>query len=306
MTVVGSINVDDSISVQRHPAPGETTTATSAVRTLGGKGANQAVAAARAGADVRMVGAVAADEQLVRAALDADGVDTSAVAALRGASTGRAIVLVDEGGENSIVVIPGANAAIPSDSIDRTVGAMRPGDVLVLQNEIPAADSARAARLGHARGATVIWNAAPAPDRRADIVDDVDLLVVNEHELAQVAALVDLPADELDLTLSGVARALGTAVVCTLGAAGVAFRHGAQAGRVPAHRVHAADTTAAGDTFVGSLAATNGRPFDERLRLAVAASAITVTRPGAASSIPTRQDVDEFLAAADAQTRTNA
>jgi ribokinase len=306
VTVVGSINVDESISVRRHPAPGETTTASGMVRTLGGKGANQAVAAARAGGTVRMVGAVGGDDPLARSALDADGIDTSDVAVLPTASTGRAIVLVDDDGENSIVVIPGANSKVPSDSIDRAVDAMQPGDVLVLQNEIPAAHSVRAARLARTRGATVIWNAAPAPDRRSDIVDEIDLLVVNELELSQVATLLGLLADEFDATLSGVAGALDTAVVCTLGGAGVAYRDGERAGRVPAHRVIVTDTTAAGDTFVGSLAATDDRPLEERLRLAVAASAITVTRRGASSSIPTRQDVDEFLAAADAQTRTNA
>lgn len=285
VVVVGSINVDESISIHHHPAPGETTTAA---------------------ATVRMVGAVGADDPLARRTLDADGIDTSAVASVAGTSTGRAIVLVDEDGENSIVVIPGANAAIPPDSIDRAVDAMHQGDGLVLQNEIPPAQSARAARLARVRGATVIWNAAPAPDRRADVVDDVDLLVVNEHELAQVAELIGLRADELDSTLSGVAEILRTAVVCTLGAAGVAYRDGKRTGHVPAHRVCVADTTAAGDTFVGSLAATHDRPLDERLRRAVAASAITVTRPGASYSIPTRQDVDEFLAAADVQTRTNA
>lgn len=306
IVVVGSINIDESISVHRYPAPGETTTATSAIRTLGGKGANQAVAAARAGGTVTMVGAVGTDDPFARHALDVEQIDTSAIATVPEPATGRAIVVVDEAGENSIVVIPGANATISSHLIEDAVRAMEVGDTLVLQNEISPEDSALAARLAHERGASVIWNAAPAPRDRNVIVADVDILVVNEQELEQIASLVDLDADDIDGAMTAVADALRTDVVCTLGASGVVFRDANGSGSVPAHSVHAVDTTAAGDTFVGYLAANATLPLDERLRLAVAASAITVTRPGAATSIPTRQDVDEFVVAADAQTRTNA
>lgn len=300
--VVGSINADDALRVERLPGPGETVSARSAETALGGKGANQAIAAARAGAEVRMIGAVgAADGAWLVGALAAGGVDASGVVALPGERSGRATVLIDDAGENSIVIAAGANAHVPLDAVDAACAALRPGDALLLQHEVPAAVSRRAASAARAAGAAVVWNAAPAPTRRDELVPDVDLLVVNEHELAAVATLLGVGGPDADAAagidglVAAAASAAGADVVCTLGAAGAAYRIGGTAGRAPTRAVDAVDTTAAGDTFVGYLAALGDRPFDERLRAALAAGTLAVTRPGAAASIPHLAEVERSL-----------
>jgi ribokinase len=276
--------------------------ARSADTALGGKGANQAVAAARAGADVRMVGAVGTrDGGAMLAALDADGIDTGGVARLDGTPSGRAFVFIDDAAENSIVVLPGANHAIPEAAVREACLALRPGDVVLLQNEIPAATSRLAAALAREAGAAVVWNAAPAPETAEELVPGHDLLLVNEHELMQVARLHGVTAAArsaagTDALLHGVARATGADVICTLGAAGAAYRVGGETGRAPARRVEAVDTTAAGDTFAGYFAALAGLPLRERLRRALDAASLAVTRPGASPSIPAKAEVESLSA----------
>lgn len=291
MLVVGSINRDDAVGVTRLPGPGETITADTFAQSLGGKGANQAIAAARAGAAVRMVGAVGPDGEDLMSALAGDSIDVDAVARHSGPS-GRAVVLVDAAAENSIVVVPGANRHISCDVVTAAAGSLRPGNVLVLQHEVPVEVSRVAAEAASRVGATVIWNAAPAPTTRAELLSAVDILVVNEHELTAVAALLEVdPSVGLEATVRAVAAEMRADVVCTLGADGAASLVAGSFTRAPSRRVHAVDTTAAGDTFVGYLAATAGRPFPERLRTALDAASVTVTRPGASASIPTIDEV---------------
>ena len=291
IAVVGSINADDSIRLARLPGPGETVDARSRTTSLGGKGANQAVAAARAGARVCMVGAVGHDgAELVRA-LAAEGIDTQDVVRVDEQSSGHAVVLVDDHGENSIVVLAGTNLAIPTRIVEEACGRLGPGDVLLVQHEIPVAISRAAARTARAAGATVFWNAAPAPVDVEDLVTDIDLLVVNEHELAAVAALLDIPPHTVDM-VTAVSERMAADVVCTLGAAGATYRVDGSTGSAPARRADVVDTTAAGDTFIGYLAATTGDPFADRLATALTAGSLTVTRPGAAESIPTRSEID--------------
>jgi ribokinase len=304
--VVGSVNIDDAVRVPRFPGPGETLSASSLETALGGKGANQAVAAARAGAAVRMVGAVGArDGAPLLSALEADGVRTEAVRRLDGTPTGRAIVLIDDHAENSIVVVPGANHAIPADAVRDACRTLRPGDVLLLQNEIPAGLSRLAAGLARDAGATVIWNAAPAPTSAGELVAGADLLLVNEHELAILAALHGIGGTGVPHLLTGVARATGADVICTLGADGAVYSVAGRTGRAPARRVAAVDTTAAGDTFAGYFAALAGLPLPERLRRAIDAASIAVTAPGASPSIPSRSDV-ELLARTPIERNTDA
>ena len=186
--VVGSINDDLRLTVVEHAAPGQTITATGARRELGGKGANQAVAARRAGAAVRFVGAVGTDpagDELVTA-LEAEGIDTSGVARIEHELTGRAIVSVDSSGENLITVVPGANGAIDADAVRASFEEVREGDIVVLQLEVPFEITAAAARAGQERGALVVLNSAPSDPRVLTIVDDLDLLVVNGSELADL------------------------------------------------------------------------------------------------------------------------
>lgn len=313
MTVVvfGSVNSDTSYRMRALPVPGETVLAHTATSSPGGKGANQAIAAVAAGAPTRLVAAVGddSDRAALLAALADRGVDTDAVVTHPNTRTGRAVVLVDDRGENSIVVLPGANASLDDAAARHSLADLAPGDTLVLQNEIPAAANRAAARLARRAGALVLWNAAPAPATRADLVDDIDLLVVNENELTQIAVLLGVapggraPAgsDILSLltqTLAALRVEGGTPPrgVCTLGAAGAVFVDGEHSGHVPAPVVTAVDTTAAGDTVVGYLAAHSTLPLEERLRLAGTAGALTVTREGASDSIPSLAEVELLLA----------
>lgn len=296
--VVGSINADDAIRLARFPGPGETVGAHSLASALGGKGANQAVAAARAGAVVRMVGAVGAlDGAALTEALDGDGIDTRGIARLEGAHSGRAVVLIDDDAENSIIVVPGANADLDEHGVRAACSALGAGDVLLLQHEVPAAISRLAAVSARAAGAVVVWNAAPAPTSAEELVPGVDLLLVNEHELAAVARLVDVVAADTDGRIAGVAAATGADVICTLGAAGAAYLVGGEAGSASARRVDAVDTTAAGDTFAGYLAALIELPLADRLRRALDAASLAVTRHGAAPSIPHRAEVESVASA---------
>jgi len=299
--VFGSINADTSYRVVSLPGPGETVLASSALESPGGKGANQAIAASAAGAATVMVGAVG-DDAVATALLDdlaARGVGTAGIATTAGAATGRAVVYVDDAAENSIVVLPGANDLLDETTAAAGLASMRADDRLVLQNEVPAAANRAAARLARAVGARVIWNAAPAPASLADLVRDVDLLVVNEHELVQLAGILGLPVGRSDLgaLLAATARELGADAICTLGPAGSIYLIDGHPGSVAAPEVRAVDTTAAGDTVVGYLAAHAHLPVERRLQLANSAGALTVTRAGASSSIPQLGDVETMLAA---------
>jgi ribokinase len=300
--VFGSINADTSYRMTTLPMPGETVIASTASTSPGGKGANQAIAAAAAGATTRMIGAVGDDAEAAAlvVALTARGIDTDSIVTRPGVATGRAIVCVDDSGENSIVVLSGANTTLDATVAGTGLKAIAHGDVLLLQNEVPAAANRAAARHAKAAGATVVWNAAPAPATATDI----DLLVVNEHELKQICGLLEITAGhdsygsaDLDGLLAAVARTLVADAICTLGPDGAIYHVAGQVGRVPAPTVRAIDTTAAGDTVVGYLAAHSALPVEERLALAASAGALTVTRAGASSSIPHLTDVEQMLVA---------
>lgn len=311
VTVFGSLNADASYRVPTLPAPGETVLAAAMATSPGGKGANQAIAAAAAGSVTRMVGVVGDDpegESLLRA-LAARGVTTDTVATLPGGLTGRAVVMVDSHGENSIIVLAGVNALLNGDpdGSAAALASMTVDHVLVLQNEVPASASRAAARVAQRAGATVVWNAAPAPATPDDLVHDIDLLVVNETELVQLAALLGLVAgagrgvSDIQILLAQTVAAMridgrpAPQGVCTLGAAGSVFVDGERSGHVAAPAVTAVDTTAAGDTVVGYLAAHAGLPLEDRMLLAGAAGALTVTRAGASSSIPSLAEVERML-----------
>ena len=313
--VVGSVNDDLRLTVVKHAVPGETITATSARRELGGKGANQAVAARRAGAIVRFVGAVGSDpagDELV-AALEAEGIDTSGVARIEHELTGRAIVSVDASGENLITVVPGANGAIEVDAVRASLAAVQQGDIVVLQLEVPFEVNAAAARAGHERGALVVLNSAPSDPRVLSLVDDLDLLVVNRSELADlIAADADADtatadataadagaqagpaADDLRAAATELADRLGVRLLCTFGGDGSVLIGEGTPIEQEAHRVEAVDTTAAGDTFIGYVVASlaDDELWVDALETASRAAAVAVGREGAARSVPTRAEVD--------------
>jgi ribokinase len=311
--VVGSVNDDLRLTVVKHAVPGETITATSARRELGGKGANQAVAARRAGATVRFVGAVGVDpagDELV-AALEAEGIDTSGVARIEHELTGRAIVSVDASGENLITVVPGANGAIDGEAVRASLAAVQQGDIVVLQLEVPFEVNAAAARAGHDRGALVVLNSAPSDPRVLSLVDDLDLLVVNRSELADLLAAdagaqtddraqTDAAAqngtadDDLRAAATALADRLGVRLLCTFGGDGSVLIGEGTPIEQEAHRVEAVDTTAAGDTFIGYVVASlaDDELWVDALETASRAAAVAVGREGAARSVPTRAEVD--------------
>ncbi|MBG6238498.1 ribokinase [Mycetocola sp. CAN_C7] len=294
--VVGSVNQDIIVRTARQPSPGETVTGVSLDTGLGGKGLNQAVAAARAGATVLMVGAVGDDAAgaAARNQLSADGISTDRVLVRSGTPTGSAVVTVDDTGENSIIVVPGANGTLDGDDVRGMLTDLRTTDILLLQNELPPAAGSAAARAARAAGATVVWNAAPAPITLDNIPDPIDVLIVNVHELVRVADLLGVAESERDSLAATVGRRLNAVVVCTLGGDGSMVFDGGRHESVAAVSVDVVDTTAAGDTFIGYLA--SKLPFDAisaaHLRVAGAAAGLTVTRPGASDSIPYRGEVN--------------
>jgi len=278
--VVGSLNADHRVHVTRLPAPGETVLASDTAVTAGGKGANQAVAAARAGAPTTIVGAIGDDPdgRLLARALAEQDIDARHVRVIPDAETGRALITVDRRGENTIIVAAGANEMLAAADIDEGLRDIAAGDLLLLQLETPEPLVRHAARVASGAGATVVLNPTPVPDSAHDLFDDVDLLVVNEHELAH-----------LSNDITSLARTADATVICTLGADGVDVTHRGGVEHIAASAVDAVDTTAAGDTFIGYFAAhLAGAPEDilGAIRVAVLAAGVTVTRPGAIESIP--------------------
>ena len=297
VTVVGSLNMDIVVSVERHPVPGETVMGRGHATHPGGKGANQAVAAARLGAAVRMVGRVGddADGKALREALRAAGVDATAVRT-GDAPTGVALIQVDAQGQNTIVVSAGANAELAVEDLDP---AHMAAQVVVLQLEVPLATVLAAAARARAGGALVVLNAAPAAKLSAEELLDVTHLVVNEHEAATLlGAEPSAVAGSPQEAVRRLAELVPTAVM-TLGAKGAAWakRDGA-AGMQPAFQVEAVDTTAAGDAFVGALAArlANGESdVAAAVRFACAAGSLATTRAGAQPSIPGLDQVQALI-----------
>lgn len=288
VVVVGSLNVDLHLRLARLIRPGETLLASGGTFSPGGKGANQACAAALSGAETTMLGALGDDDMAETAVrlLRQAGVDLARVHRVRAVPTGLAVVSVDREGENTVVVVPGANAEVSPAMVDDWAEAISDADVLVLQGEIPAASSVAAA--GYARG-RVIVNLAPVIDLPGVLLRRADPLVVNEHEGA--AALVQLGGAPLDDPVDIVAALLTngvTSVVLTLGASGALVGRGGEVERVASPKVTAVDTVGAGDAFVGALAARLSRGDDlvTASRQAARFAAHTVQFEGAQTSYP--------------------
>ncbi|MFC8198106.1 ribokinase [Streptomyces sp. NPDC057298] len=295
IVVLGSTNMDLVAYVAKAPQRGETVTGREFRTVPGGKGANQAVAAARAGGTVSMIGAVGADPfgAQLRTALDESGVGTALLRTTEGPS-GTAHIVVDDGGGNAIVVVPGANG---------TVTALTPGDealialadCLLLQLEVPLEGVLAAAEAARRHGVRTVLTPAPAQPLPADLLAATDLLIPNEHEAAALTGITD-PYEAADALLEQVPE-----VVITLGSAGSV--HAARGGgkiTAPAPRVTAVDSTGAGDTFVGALSVAlgEGRPMPEALAWASAAAALSVQRPCASAAMPYRTEIEELAARA--------
>ncbi|MDI1330155.1 MULTISPECIES: ribokinase [Pseudomonas] len=298
VVVIGSLNMDLVTRAPRLPRGGETLIGQSFATVSGGKGANQAVAAARLGAQVSMVGCVGSDAygEELRGALMVEQIDCQAVSTVEG-SSGVALIVVDDNSQNAIVIVAGANGALTPQVIDRFDAVLQAADVIICQLEVPDATVGHALKRGRELGKIVILNPAPASrPLPADWYASIDYLIPNESE---ASALSGLPVDSLASAETAATRliALGAGkVIITLGAQGSMFANGTGFEHFPAPTVKAVDTTAAGDTFVGGFAAAlaSGKTEAEAIRFGQVAAALSVTRAGAQPSIPTLSDVQAF------------
>ncbi|QDU23893.1 ribokinase [Urbifossiella limnaea] len=300
VVVVGSVNVDLVVRAGRLPRPGETVGDGTFLQAHGGKGANQAVAAARLGAAVGLVARVGTDSfgDEALAHFRAEGIRTDHVTRDPAHATGVAVITVDAAGQNAIAVAPGANAALTPADVDRAADSIRSAGVLVAQLETPLETVRHAVRLAAEAGVPVVLNPAPAPDRPlpADLLRAVAVLTPNETEATALSGVPvgdEASARRAALTLleSGVRT-----VVVTLGGRGVLIADATGVEAVPAARVRAVDTTAAGDAFTGALARFLAAGLDVRAaaRRACAAAALSVTRFGAQPSLPTAAELSAF------------
>jgi ribokinase len=295
IVVVGSINMDLVVRAPRHPQPGETILGSDFQTFPGGKGANQAVAAARLGGQVRMVGRVGMDPfgDLLVANMQKDGVDTRYVLRTEGVASGVALITVSEMGQNNIVVVPGTNGMLTSADIYAAESAFEGAGAVLIQLEIPLEAVAVAAQLGKKHGAKVILNPAPAQGLPNSLLGQVDYLIPNESELYLLTGMQSILVAASSLKSIGL-----NCLIVTLGSQGVLVLDGEHEDHILSHAVGVVDTTAAGDAFVGAFAVALSEN-QTTLEAAVwgnAAGALSVTAAGAQPSLPTRQSLEAFLA----------
>jgi ribokinase len=299
--VAGSLNMDLVVQTPALPAPGETILGGPFATFPGGKGANQAVAAARAGAEVRMIGAVGDDAygSELLAGLEQNGVETREVLRRAGVASGVALIAVAPGGQNTIIVAPGANGSLTDDDIDATVVSIANASVLLLQLEIPLRAVARA--IWHATNAytRVILNPAPAQRLPSDVLAGVDFVVPNETEAALMTGVTPVDWESAEEAARRLVDAGAHAALITMGQRGALLWQNGVAYRQPAFEVSAVDATAAGDAFLGAFAVAiaEERPPLEAMRRGAAAGALAATTTGAQPSLPTRAEIDALLAA---------
>lgn len=300
ITVVGSINMDLIANVARLPKPGETLAGTAFTTAAGGKGANQALAARRAGAEVAMVGAVGADAfaEEALALLAAAKTDLSAIAHVEGA-TGIASILVGaEDGDNVIVVVAGANGEVGADAAKAAVDRMDQDDTLLLQMEIPAPAIEAALHAAQAQGVRSILNVAPLTEDAITLAPLAGIVIANETEFALLCRAKDQSAAEREDAMQTMSRDRHQTIIVTLGAEGVIAFHEGRMHRVQGLSIKPVDTVGAGDTFCGYLATglDAGLDFELALRRAAVAGSLACLKPGAQPSIPLHSDVDAALA----------
>lgn len=299
LCVLGSINVDHVIRVPYFPKAGETLTGYGYQIAYGGKGANQAVAAARLGANVQFIGTIGDDQigQAMKSAFAQDGIDTSPITTIPNQSTGLATIQVSDEGENSIVISAGANADLTPALVEQYKAVIEQAEILLMQLESPLQAVELAARIAKNAGTRVVLNPAPAQALPESLLSSVDMITPNETE-AEILTGVKVCDEQTACQAAEHFHQLGieTALI-TLGSKGVYVSEKGKGQIIPGFRVKAVDTTAAGDTFNAGVVTglLEGRALSDAIRFAHAAAALSVTRMGAQTAIPTRAETDDFL-----------
>ncbi|CAI2532583.1 Ribokinase [Serratia fonticola] len=299
LVVLGSINADHILNINQFPQPGETVIGQQYKVAFGGKGANQAVAAGRSGADIAFIACVGADDigERIRQQLATDRIDTQPIEAIADSTTGVALIFVNAEGENVIGIDAGANAAVTPDYLNRYRQRVIDADALLMQLESPLETVIAAAKLAKQHQTQVILNPAPACELPNELLAMIDMITPNETEaqrLTGIAVNNDADAERAANILHD--KGIGC-VIITLGSRGVWLSENGKGKLVPGFKVKALDTIAAGDTFNGALvtALLEGKVMSDAVRFAHAAAAIAVTRPGAQPSVPWREEIDAFL-----------
>lgn len=299
LVVLGSINADHILNLESFPTPGETVTGSQYQVAFGGKGANQAVAAGRSGADIAFIACTGDDDtgERVRQQLSSDNIDVASVSVITGESTGVALIFVNGEGENVIGIHAGANAALSVARVEAQRELIRQASALLMQLESPVESVLAAARIAHENNTIVALNPAPARELSDELLALVDIITPNETEAEKLTGIrVNSEEDA-----SNAAQVLHTkgieTVIITLGSRGVWASVKGEGRRIPGFKVKAIDTIAAGDTFNGALmtALLEKHALDDAIRFAHAAAAIAVTRKGAQPSVPWRNEIDDFL-----------
>lgn len=300
LVVLGSINADHILNLDAFPTPGETVTGNHYQVAFGGKGANQAVAAGRSGADIAFIACTGDDDigERIRRQLASDKIDVAPVRAVAGEATGVALIFVNAEGENVIGIHAGANAALSVSQVEAEKERIASAQALLMQLESPLESVLAAAKIAHRHQTTVVLNPAPARELSDELLALVDIITPNETEAEKLTG-IRVESDEDAAKAADVlhAKGIGT-VMITLGSRGVWLSAEGESRRIPGFRVQAIDTIAAGDTFNGALvtALLEGTSLPEAIRFAHAAAAIAVARKGAQPSVPWRTEIDEFLA----------
>ena len=299
LVVLGSINADHILNIEQFPRPGETVIGKQYKVAFGGKGANQAVAAGRSGADIAFIACVGADDigERVRQQLASDRIDTQPIEAIADSTTGVALIFVNAEGENVIGIDAGANAAVTPDYLARYQQKVIDADALLMQLESPLETVIAAASLAKQHQTQVILNPAPARELPDELLATIDMITPNETEAQRLTGIA--VNDDNDAARAAQAlhdKGIAT-VIITLGSRGVWLSENGNGKLVPGFKVKAVDTIAAGDTFNGALvtALLEGKNMADAVRFAHAAAAIAVTRPGAQPSVPWREEIDAFL-----------
>ena len=299
LIVLGSVNVDHILNVPKFPKPGETLSGSNYKISFGGKGANQAVAAGRLGANIQFIAAVGNDElgNKIKQQLNNDNINTCSVACIEGQNTGVALILVNAQGENQIAIHAGANAQVTTEYLLKYKQDIINADAILMQLETPLATIEQAAKLAKQHQTQVILNPAPAQKLSDDLLKHIDIITPNETEaeyLTGIKVLTEKDAEQAAIFLHK--KGIET-VIITLGCKGAWVSYAQQGAIIAGFKVKAIDTIGAGDTFNGMLvtALLEGKTLEQAIKYAHAAGALSVTKPGAQTAVPSRNEVEEFL-----------